>query len=474
MSQGILSTSKNWHYLDRFCFVSNDGSLQYTVQYPKSFELQSLYLYYDANSQWKAVYGNESLNCRQKERVLDPQNHQIIRLSPSAQFIDERSKCEEISRGNTNESWIRCHGIRSFFSMRPRWWYLAVGNCDSERGLFLDYSLLMTNAPPGNQWKRHFSFDQFYSLPIALVFLLINAVISAIAFVFVGILRSRKMCHVSYRLFLHSLCCELVSALFLWAHFDKFSNDGIGFPMLRMLSTIVRQFSIVFFVLLLLLIAKGYTITRARLSTFSSVKLTLFVSVYLALRLLMLIWEIVVSSSHLLLFFPIVLSFWVFDPAQVTYLSESVPAYLISLLNVIGWAWFLRSSWVTVRKYPRKKLFYATLALFATFWYWAGPVVLVFANWVLDNWVREEVVLGVDSAVVAVGFVVFLALTTPMTNNRFFPFHIRTNQIGVNWTNFPQNVYEVNARKEQNTVQYISGSPFCATSIAANERINGH
>uniref|UniRef100_A0A914I7W2 Phospholipid/glycerol acyltransferase domain-containing protein n=1 Tax=Globodera rostochiensis TaxID=31243 RepID=A0A914I7W2_GLORO len=440
LSQGVLSTTKKWHYLDRFCFVSKDGNLQYTVQYPKSFELQSIYLYYDANSQWKVAYGNNSLDCRQRERLLDPQNHQIIRLSPNAQFIDDRSKCEEISRGN-NDSWIRCHGIRSFFSMRPRWWYLAVGNCDSEHGLFIDYSLLMTNAPPKNRWQRHFSFDQFYSLPIALAFVLLDAAICAVAIVFACMLKSRKMFHVSYRLFLHSLFCEFVSGLFLWSHLEKYADDGFGFPMLRLLSTIIRQFSIVFFVLLLLLVAKGYTITRARISTCSSVKMTLFVTVYLALRLAMLIWEIVV----------------------MTYMSESVPAYLIASLSLVAWAWFLRSSLATVKKYPRKKQFYAVLALFATLWYWSGPVVLVVANWVLDNWVREEVVLGVDSAVVAVGFIVFLALTSPLTNNRFFPFHVRTNQIGVNWNNFPHNVYEV---------QYTSGSPI-RTVTTTGEPMNG-
>lgn len=40
-----------------------------------------------------------------------------------------------------------------------------------------------------------------------------------------------------------------------------------------------------------------------------------------------------------------------FDPAQVTYMSESIAAYLIAALRIIAWLWLLRSSYVTVRKY---------------------------------------------------------------------------------------------------------------------------
>ena len=51
--------------------------------------------------------------------------------------------------------------------MRPRWWYFAIGNCDSQNGLYLEYSLLMTNSHnKTNRWKYHFSFDEFCKLII--------------------------------------------------------------------------------------------------------------------------------------------------------------------------------------------------------------------------------------------------------------------------------------------------------------------
>lgn len=77
-----------------------------------------------------------------------------------------------------------------------------------------------------------------------------------------------------------------------------------------------------------------------------------------------------------------------------------------------------------------------------SFWFVAGPIVQLCANFLLDNWVRAEVVYGVDSAVVVYGFVIFLVLTYPSHSNKFFPYHVRANQVAD--CNFPQNVYEVN------------------------------
>jgi hypothetical protein len=112
----------------------------------------------------------------------------------------------------------------------------------------------------------------------------------------------------------------------------------------------VRQFSLVLFVLLLFLIAKGFTITRARISLCSSLKIILFVSAYFILRLLMLGWEIIVIIIKIQLFMLFIMlmenCFQIFDPAQVTYMSESLPAYFICALNILGWLWFMRSSWV--------------------------------------------------------------------------------------------------------------------------------
>uniref|UniRef100_A0A915EFP4 GPR180/TMEM145 transmembrane domain-containing protein n=1 Tax=Ditylenchus dipsaci TaxID=166011 RepID=A0A915EFP4_9BILA len=366
----------------------------------QDYEVLSVYLYFDSDSQWNAAY-NHSLSCQQKEEIINPTNNQILRMSPSSNSENGTPACDAFNKNN--ESWYRCTGNKTFFSMRPRWWFIAVGNCNSTKGLYLDYSLFMTNSLSFNRWFFHFSFDEFYALPITMMFLALQLIILLAASIFTYLLKERKMFHMTYKIFLHALCFELMSILLLWMHYDKYADDGRGFPMFKSLALLLRQFSTVIFVLLLLLVAKGYTITRAKICALTTFKLIAFTMTLLFLHIVHIAWAIAM-----------------FDPAKVTYISESLPAYLLSGLRLIAWC---------------------CLSAFITFWFWASPVTLIIANFVLDNWVRAEVMLGVDCSVMAYGFILFLILTCPVSENKNFPYHVRTNQISQ--VNFPQNVYEV-------------------------------
>ena len=59
-----------------------------------------------------------------------------------------------------NQTWYRCVHHRTFQSYRERWWFIALDNCDTDKGLQLRYRITMTNSQT-NLWLRHFSADQF-------------------------------------------------------------------------------------------------------------------------------------------------------------------------------------------------------------------------------------------------------------------------------------------------------------------------
>ena len=61
------------------------------------------------------------------------------------------------------------------------------------------------------------------------------------------------------------------------------------------------------------------------MSSRGAVKLTIFIITYIILLFGTVVWQITV-----------------FDPAEVTYVSESLPAYLTLGLRIIAWLWFLR------------------------------------------------------------------------------------------------------------------------------------
>ena len=98
-------------------------------------------------------------DCRSKEALLDPLNKQIVPLTPAANGWFDVSCNVHHRPSDANEEWVLCAGNRSFVSRRPRWWFLALGNCNSTTGLYTDYTLSMTNGP--TRWFSQFSFDEF-------------------------------------------------------------------------------------------------------------------------------------------------------------------------------------------------------------------------------------------------------------------------------------------------------------------------
>lgn len=74
------------------------------------------------------------------------------------------------SRERRSESWpfrrqrdtyiVRCHNAGTFISSRERWWYIAISNCGTDKGLDIRYRFKMTNGKSGDFWNEHFSADE--------------------------------------------------------------------------------------------------------------------------------------------------------------------------------------------------------------------------------------------------------------------------------------------------------------------------
>lgn len=67
-------------------------------------------------------------------------------------------------RTNKDKLIVRCHKRGKFLSSRQRWWYIAMANCGSEKGLDITYRFKMTNGPPGSFFYEHFSADEMCKL----------------------------------------------------------------------------------------------------------------------------------------------------------------------------------------------------------------------------------------------------------------------------------------------------------------------
>ncbi|KAK8719339.1 hypothetical protein OTU49_014100 [Cherax quadricarinatus] len=401
---GFLKTSEKWAFLTRFCFLSNDGVFTFEVEYNIEYAMEKLLLYYDSSHQWPAVYKSDK-RCEEKEAVMKKENNQFINLT----LMSISSECEVV-RLPGDKAFYHCKGTRSFRSVRERWWFIAVSNCDSDKGLELAYRITMTNGY--SYWFKHFSADEFYILRTDITALALQLGVLFLSLLASAELKSRQLFHTTYRLYLVSLMSQIIGLGFLILHYARYGFDGMGLPGSKLLGRLLHTLSTVIMVLMLLLMGKGFNITRGRLRQASAVRLTIFMCLY--------------CSTYVTLF---TYEHQVFDPGEVLYQYESPAGYGLLVLRSVAWCMFLYACFFTLKHYPEKSGFYCPFFTFYTLWFLSGPIVIIISNHVIDKWVREKVVNGVELSITLLGHIFFLFLTRPSAANRNFPYHVRTTQI---------------------------------------------
>ena len=80
-----------------------------------------------------------------------------------------------------------------------------------------------------------------------------------------------------------------------------------------------------------------------------------------------------------------------FSPLQVLYRYESLAGYGLMILGPAGWCMFIYSTFFTLKHYPEKGAFYYPFFSYYTIYFIAGPTIIVIANHVIAEWVREKV-----------------------------------------------------------------------------------
>lgn len=102
-------------------------------------------------------------------------------------------------------------------------------------------------------------------------------------------LKSLHLYHCTYRLFAFSVMIQYVGIIILGIAWIRYGMTGFG-PHTT-IGGLMSGVSEIAFLLLLLLMAKGYTITRARLSSCSIVKLTIFINTYIVAYIILYIYQ---------------------------------------------------------------------------------------------------------------------------------------------------------------------------------------
>ncbi len=226
---------------------------------------QSLALYYDASDQWESVYPKRSMTCQQKTSsdVLDID--QLLYLDPWKRYAiqDGNFGVTEACSLTDNDTMVYCNSTRSFRSVRPRWWYIVLTNCDRQpSGLYLfSYKFTLLN---GNSYQKHFSYDEFFILETDAAAVFLFLLLMAFTTFSSVKLYNGKLLHPTYVMYLFSIVLKTLSWIVLLAAYLYYQSGDERVPLKRFGSTLAF---LAYFTLLtvLLLIAKGYTVTRGSL-----------------------------------------------------------------------------------------------------------------------------------------------------------------------------------------------------------------
>ncbi|KAM6999593.1 LOW QUALITY PROTEIN: transmembrane protein 145, partial [Passerculus sandwichensis] len=252
--RGRISTKEDWVFLTRFCFLSDFGRLDFHFRYPEAKCCQNILLYFDDPSQWPAVYRRGGKDCLAKESVIRPENNQVINLTTQYAW----SGCQVLP--GVSGRVLSCSSGRSFRSVRERWWYVALSKCGGG-GLELEYEMVLTNGD--SFWTRHFSADEFGILETDITFLLIFSLIFLLSCYCGYRLKGRQLLHTTYKMFMAAAGLEVLSLLLSCVYWGQYGCDGVGHGALKLTGKLLFSISFLIFLLMLILLGKGFTVTRA-------------------------------------------------------------------------------------------------------------------------------------------------------------------------------------------------------------------
>jgi len=387
----VNQNSRGFGFMSKFCFdVNHDthngnnpvGQITVTLRSPELIENMFVMLFDDQQESWPEVYGNEDMTCKTVETKARNYINSVGQIEPRW-LVD----WEDIGSGF---EWTVTSPIIQ--NIRPRWWYIALGSC---LGSFddIEYDIHMVQAQ-GSTWDEEFGINEEGLNTLYLVFFFYYVIFIIVHSVGTYKLRQKlEYTHPLVRLFFVVLLFQFVAVICHMFHYGIFSNNGRGIPGLNSFAGIIEIFARVFFLMILMLLAKGWTINNAELT--GRKRILTFSVLFLVADVLIVIW---IGSVQ--------------DPAET-----SVPTGLLVLYCLFTSVWFLWCLWFgwnvlssyKAESNPPKKKLYVLLALIYIPWFFGTPFVTLL-QFALDPWVRDKVIyiFGILISTIGYSFLAFL------------------------------------------------------------------
>ena len=161
---------------------------------------------------------------------------------------------------------------------------------DDDRAIDIDYDIWFVNGNPEkkhvNPFEHQFSFELHDVFELYLIFFIAYLFLLPVQFYALSIQR-----HAIPLLLTLAMCLEYLGVFLNFVHVTKFAVDGEGVALLKVAGNFIDMGAQCIFMLLLLLIVKGWTITRMELPWQTKLVLSTVWVAYTAANIALFLWN---------------------------------------------------------------------------------------------------------------------------------------------------------------------------------------
>ncbi|XP_022915781.1 transmembrane protein 145 [Onthophagus taurus] len=295
---------------------------------------------------------------------------------------------------------------------QPSFWYLSMVACyhnsttcdwhyyEPNQHYEIEYDIWLVNGSPNvslSTFTYQFSFDRQNTLEMYLLFWLCYMVLVPLQ---LHAVRIQK--HPVTKLFTASLILDFLALCLILIHNLKFSLDGIGYPGLSLAGDIFDILSRTSFMLLLLLLAKGWAVTRLEL-TWKPLVFAIWLC-YGVVHILLYVWNLTEV-----------------DIIEDIDEYQTWPGWLIIVFRTLIMIWFLYELRTTMLyEHNTQKLnFLLHFGASSLVWFIYLPILAVIALHVSALW-RFKLLLGMTYSADCFAYCVMAHLLWPTRSEQYF------------------------------------------------------
>ncbi|XP_065160392.1 integral membrane protein GPR180 [Atheta coriaria] len=296
---------------------------------------------------------------------------------------------------------------------QPSFWYVSFVACyrnkttcewnhyDMGNDYELEYDLWLVNGNPNissfSTLSYQFSFDRQNTLELYFLFWLCYMVLVPLQLYAVRIQK-----HPVTKLFTASLLLDFIALCLIMIHTLKFSLDGMGYPKLAMAGDIFDILARTSFMLLLLLLAKGWAVTRLEL-TWKPLVFAIWLC-YGVVHILLYVWNLTEV-----------------DIIEDIDEYQTWPGWLMIVFRSLIMIWFLYELRTTMLyEHNTQKLnFLLHFGASSLVWFIYLPILALIALHVSALW-RFKLLLGITYSADCVAYCVMAHLLWPTRSEQYF------------------------------------------------------